>query len=84
MDWEGRCSRPISRSPFHGKQLRDFTLDVVALQQTPEFERWETRNDMLARWGPFCVALSTAAGATAQLADRKSLVKTSGSGAITP
>lgn len=56
-------------SPFHGQQLRDFTVDVIVPQKTPAFEGWEARNDRLARWGLFCVALGTVAGASAQIVE---------------
>ena len=59
-------------SPFHGQQLRDILADTTAPLKTPAFESWEARNDRFARWGLFCVALGTAAGAAAQITERTS------------
>lgn len=56
-------------APFHGQQLQEFRADTTFLQKTPAFESWEARNDSLARWGLFCVALGTVAGAAAQIAE---------------
>lgn len=67
-------------SPFRGQQLRPILADTVIPLKTPAFEAWEVRNDSLARWGLFCVAIGTAAGAAAQIAEGKKGMTTNNKG----
>ena len=65
----GQFSTINTTEGFQGQQIRDITVDAVTFQRTAAFESGEARNDKLARWGLFYVALVTATGAVAQSAE---------------